>query len=93
MKTRTDGSDTTISDDKSDKKESQQKNKITCDRKTSYETNNNNKIDDKKLEEIKFNGFKENDIKEENNNKHKREEQSNPFLKNFQLRKTNSIYW
>ena len=102
MKTCSDGSDTTKSEDNS-------KQKVIEDSKTSIKTNikttnceNNNRYDNKNVEkqfqEIKFNQFKENDIKQENqfkNNKNnnQREETSNPFLKNFQLRKTNSIYW
>lgn len=47
-----------------------------------------------KLENIKFNEYKENDPNEEENNNYNNEDKpSNPFLKNFQLRKTNSIYW
>jgi hypothetical protein len=48
----------------------------------------------KKYEDIKFNGFKENDTNKEIDEQNKKEEKpSNPFLRNFQLRKTNSIYW
>ncbi len=48
----------------------------------------------KKFQDIKFNGFKENDTNEEIDEENKKEDKpSNPFLRNFQLRKTNSIYW
>lgn len=94
----TEGSDTTKPDDVSQQRVSK-KSRIDCNQNDSnYESNNNNnndKTDEKRLQEIKFNGYKENDMKEENNNNdnHLRADQSNPFLKNFQLRKTNSIYW
>ena len=98
MKTGSDGFDTTKSEDNLKQKPIRNsKTSIKSNTKTTNcEQNNNN--NEKQLQEIKFNDFKENDIKEENNNRNndnnkKEDNVSNPFLKNFQLRKTNSIYW
>jgi len=85
---------------KSEDISTQKEMKINSKPNTESHNNNNNNNDNKTNE---FSNYKENDVKEETDNENndnnirmnsKREDKlSNPFLKNFQLRKTNSIYW